>query len=212
MVIIGLTGSIGMGKSTAAAAFRRLGVPVYDADRAVHRLLARGGGAVALIAASFPAMVKDGAVDRQALGAIVFKDKLALANLERIVHPLVRKAQERFLRRQAARRKRLVVLDIPLLLEGDGGRRCDAVVVVSAPAFLQAQRVLSRRGMTPARFAGILRQQMPDREKRRRATFVVETGLGKRHSLRRIAHIVKVMRERRGRHWPPRVRLRRRHA
>lgn len=207
MVILGLTGSIAMGKSTAAASFRRLGVPVYDADGAVHRLLAKGGAAVPLIAAAFPGTVVDGAVDRQALGRIVFKDRSALARLERIVHPLVRAGEGRFLRRHAARRARLVVLDIPLLFEDGGEGRCDAVVVVSAPAFVQAQRVLSRPGMTLERLEGILKRQMPDREKRRRAHFVVETGLGKRHGLRRIARIVKVMRGRRGRNWPARMRL-----
>ena len=212
MVILGLTGSIAMGKSTAAATLRRLGVPVYEADRAVHRLLAEDGAAVAAIMTAFPGVVREGRVDRRALGALVFRDGAALARLERIVHPLVRRSQERFLRRQAARRAPLVVLDIPLLLESGGEARCDAVVVVTAPAFLQAQRALSRPGMTPERLAGILAHQMPDREKHRRADFVVPTGLGKRQSLRRLAHIVKVMRGRRGRHWPPRMRFRRRHA
>lgn len=212
MVILGLTGSIAMGKSTAAATFRRLGVPVYEADRAVHRLLAKRGAAVAEVARAFPGVVRGGKIDRQALGALVFRDKEALARLERIVHPLVREAQDKFLRRQAARRAPLVVLDVPLLLESGGDARCDAVVVVSAPAFLQAQRALSRPGMTRERLSGILAHQMPDREKRWRADFVVTTGLGKRHGLRRIARIVKVMRGRRGRHWPPRMRLRRRNA
>ena len=207
MVILGLTGSIAMGKSTAAAVFKRFGVPVYEADRAVHGVLARGGAAVAAVAAAFPDAVVAGAVDRTALGARVFGDRAALRRLERIVHPLVAAVRERFLRRHAARRTRLVVLDVPLLLEGGGERRCDAVVVVSAPAFLQEQRVLTRPGMSHGRLAGILANQMPDRAKRRRADFVVETGLGKRHSLRRIARIVRLMRRRRGRHWPPRPRL-----
>ena len=204
MVILGLTGSIAMGKSTAAANLRRLGVPVFDADREVHRVLGPGGAAVAPVAAAFPGMVKRGRVDRQALGGLVFKDKAALKRLERIVHPIVSRAQRRFLRRMAARREPVVVLDVPLLLEGGGARRCDAVIVVSAPARLQAQRVLSRPGMTEARLAGILARQMPDAEKRRRADFVVATGLGKRASLQRLACIVRVMRGRRGRHWPPR--------
>lgn len=210
MVILGLTGSIAMGKSTAAATFRRFGLPVYDADRAVHRLLGRGGAAMVPIAKAFPGIVKNGAVDRQALGKLVFNDKMALARLERIIHPLVRATKEKFLRRQAARRARIVVLDIPLLFETDGEWRCDAVVVVSASSFLQAHRAIGRAGMTAERLAGVLRRQMPDWEKRRRADFVVETGIGKRHSLRSIARIVKVMRGRRGRRWPPRVRRRRR--
>jgi dephospho-CoA kinase len=207
VVILGLTGSIAMGKSTAAASFRRLGVPVYDADSTVHALLAKGGAAVPRVAAAFPHTIRHGVIDRAALAAVVFADGDALKRLERILHPLVRADAGRFLRRQAARRARLVVLDIPLLFEDRGAGRCDAVAVVSAPAFLQAQRVLARPGMTVARLAGILRRQMPDREKRRRADFMVESGLGKRHSLRRIAHIVRVMRRRRGRNWPPRQRL-----
>ncbi len=203
MVILGLTGSIAMGKSTAAAGFRRLGIAVHDADAAVHALFAKGGAAVPLIAAAFPDAVKAGAVDRSSLGAMVFNDPAALVLLEGIVHPLVRRDQERFLRRQAARRARLVVLDIPLLLEQGAERRYDAVVVVSAPATLQAQRVLARPGMTRERLAAILAQQMPDREKRRRADFLVPSGLGKRASLHRIAKIVRVMQRRRGRHWPP---------
>ena len=212
MVILGLTGSIAMGKTTAARVFRRLGVPVYDADAAVHRALGPGGEAVARIAKAFPGVVTDGAVDRQALGAIVFKNKAALNELEGIVHPIVRRAQDKFLRWHSARRVRLVVLDIPLLLESGGHRRVDAVVVVSAPQFIQAQRVLARPGMTRARLKGILERQMPDREKRRRADFVVTTGLGKRVSLRKLIRIVKVMRARHGLYWPPRVRLRRRYA
>jgi dephospho-CoA kinase len=209
MVILGLTGSIGMGKSTAAEVLRRLGVPVHDADRAVHRLLGRGGKAVAAVAAAFPGTVQNGAVDRKALGALVFADKAALARLESIVHPLVRAAKDRFLRLQAARGARLVVLDIPLLFESGGARDCDAVLVVSAPARIQLQRVLGRPGMSRARLDAIRAQQMPDADKRRRATFVIETGLGKRESLRVIAEIVKVMKRRRGRHWPPRAQLRR---
>ncbi len=207
MVILGLTGSIAMGKSTAAAALRRLGVPVYDADRAVHRALAPGGAAAAKVAAAFPRTVKDGRIDRGALGALVFRDKAALERLERIVHPIVRREQRRFLRRQAARRARLVVLDIPLLFESRGERFCDATIAVSAPAFLQRQRALSRPGMTEARLAAILARQMRDSEKRRRADFILATGLDKRHGLRRLAHIVRLMRKQIGRHWPPRPRL-----
>lgn len=208
MVIVGLTGSIAMGKSTAAAAFRRLGVPVYDADAAVHAVLAQGGAAIPAVMSAFPDVVRNGAVDRQALGAIVFRDKAALARLEKIIHPIVRRAQDRFLRQQSARRQHLVVLDIPLLLESRSERRVDAVVVVSAPAFIQAQRALSRSGMTRDRLKGILSRQMPDREKCRRADFVVQTGLGKRTSLQKIARIVRVMRSRQGRYWPPRARFR----
>jgi dephospho-CoA kinase len=193
--IIGLTGSIGMGKSTAAAMFRRLGVPVHDADASVHRLLARGGRAVKPVGAAFPGVVRQGAVDRAALGRMVFGKPAALRRLEGILHPLVREEAARFVARARARGEDLVVLDIPLLLETGGERRCDAVVVVTAPAFIQRARVLARPGMTEARFAQILAQQMPDRQKRARADFVVETGLGKRYTLCRIAEIISILRQ-----------------
>src|SRR5947209_1934925 len=167
MVIVGLTGSIGMGKSTAAGMLRQMGVPVYDADAAVHALQAPGGAALPAIEAAFPGVVKGGVLDRQALGARVFGNKEALRRLEAIVHPLVGQQQRRFLRAAARRREELVVLDIPLLFEGAGERRVDATLVVSAPAFLQRRRVLARRGMTAERLAGILHQQVPDSVKRR---------------------------------------------
>ena len=196
MIVVGLTGSIGMGKSTAAALLRRLGIPVHDADQAVHALLARGGRAVPAIAGRFPEAVRDGAVDRIALGRIVFADPAALRDLEAIVHPQVQQAQRRFLRAQAMRRARVVVLDVPLLFEGGGDRRCAATLVVSAPGLLQRQRVLRRPGMTPAKFAGILAKQMPDAEKRRRADVVIPTGLGKRLTLRRLRRALAGLRER----------------
>ena len=183
MKVIGLTGSIGMGKTTAAALFRRRGVPVYDADRAVHRLSEKGGRAVPAIAQVFPGAVKEGAVDRKALGALVFKDAKALKKLESILHPLVAEERTAFLRRQRARRVPVVVLDIPLLFETGGDRLADQIVVVSAPAFLQTARVMKRPGMNAEKLAGILAQQMPDKEKRRRADLVIPTGLGKRAAL-----------------------------
>ncbi|HEX2061646.1 MAG TPA: dephospho-CoA kinase, partial [Thermoanaerobaculia bacterium] len=134
------------------------------------------------------------AVDRRLLGQRVFGKPEALRRLEKIIHPLVRQDSERFLRRQRFRRAPVVVLDIPLLFEGGSERRCDAVLVVTAPAFLQRARVLSRPGMTEEKFAAILRQQTPDREKRRRADFVVDTGLGKRYTLRQLARIIKMLR------------------
>jgi dephospho-CoA kinase len=139
MKVLGLTGSIGMGKSTAASMLRRLGVPVHDSDAAVHRLMARGGAAVPAIANAFPDVVHDGVVDRSALGGIVFADRAALARLEAIVHPLVSREAERFLARHRRRRTPLVVLDVPLLLEANGHRRCDLVAVVSAPPAVQRQ-------------------------------------------------------------------------
>ena len=196
MIVLGLTGSIGMGKSTAAAMLRRLGVPVHDADASVHRLLARGGAAVPLVEAAFPGTAGAKGIDRRELGRRVFGDAAALRRLEAILHPMVREEEREFLRRMARRRQKLVVLDIPLLFESGGQTRCDAVVVVSAPSFLQRARVMGRPGMTEARFASILEKQMPDREKRRRADFVVPTGLGRRVTLHRLAEIVRVLKAR----------------
>ncbi len=195
MRVLGLTGSIGMGNSAAARALRRLGVPVHDADAAVHRLLGPGGGAVAAVAWAFPGVVADGAVDRAALGRRVFNNPAALAQLEAILHPLVQRSEQRFLRGALARREPVAVLDIPLLFEIGGERRCDAVIVVSAPRFVQEARVLRRKGMTAARLLAVRARQMPDAEKRRRADFVVPTGLDKRATLRRLAAIVRVMTE-----------------
>ncbi len=207
MIVVGLTGSIGMGKSTAAAMLRRIGVPLFDADRVVHRLLAPGGGAVAKVAAAFPGMrAENGGIDRKRLGQRVFGDPAALAGLEAILHPMVAAAEKRFLARARARREPIAVLDIPLLYESRGAGRCDYVIVVSAPAMLQRQRVMRRPGMTEPRFAAILKQQMPDAEKRRRADFVVPTGLDRSLSMRRLRAIIRGLRgagtrpPRRGRH------------
>ena len=167
MIIIGLTGSIGMGKSTVAAMFRRLGVPVFDADAQVHKLQARGGAALPLIEAAFPGTTSDQGLDRAKLGAAVFGNKEALKTLERIIHPLVGQAQLAFRRRN--RRKPMVVLDIPLLFEGSGWKGCDLTVVVSAPYEVQRERVLARPGMTPEKFDAIIKTQLPDAEKRARA-------------------------------------------
>ena len=205
MIILGLTGSIGMGKSTAARMLRRFGVPVHDADRVVHGLLAKGGAAVAAVETAFgPEVIRDGAVDRPRLGARVFGDRAALGRLEAILHPLVRRAERRFLALAAARRAKLVVLDIPLLFETGGQRRMDATVVVTAPAFIQRLRVLARPGMSAEKLDAILRRQTPDAEKRRRADFLVQTGLGKGPALRRLKRIVTIARARPGRRWPPR--------
>ncbi len=152
MRILGLTGSIGMGKSTAAAMLRALGLPVHDADATVHQLLGRGGKAVAAVDAAFPGVVVAGAVDRKALGAKVFGQPAQLKKLEAILHPLVRREEQRFLQDCREKRHDVVVLDIPLLFETGGEKRCDGVVVVTAPQFLQTQRVMKRPGMTMARF------------------------------------------------------------
>src|SRR5690349_10798498 len=184
MVILGLTGSIGMGKSTAAKMLVRMGVPVHDSDAAVHRLLGRGGAAVPLIDREFPGSVREGAVDRAALGKIVFHDPTALRRLEAILHPLVQCGQRRFLARCAARHAPVAVLDIPLLYETGAERRVDAVICVTAPPAIQRARVLARPGMNSEKLAGILARQTPDREKRRRADFVVSTSLGRAFTLR----------------------------
>ena len=183
MKVLCLTGSVGMGKTTAARMLRRLGVPVHDADAEVHRLLGRGGAAVKAVEAAFPGVKSGKAIDRAALGKLVFGDPKALKRLEGILHPLVRQAERRFLADARRERRKLVVLDIPLLYETKGERRCDGVIVVSAPRAIQRARVLARPGMTKERLAAIEARQMPDREKRRRADIVIETGLGKRHSL-----------------------------
>jgi len=203
MRIVGLTGSIGMGKSTAAGMLRRQGVWVHDADATVHKLLGKGGAAVLAIAKAFPGVVKNGAVDRIALGKRVFGNTSGLRKLEAIVHPLVRQRTERFLAAAARARRPVVVLDIPLLFE-TGGRRCDATIVVSAPPYLQAQRVLRRPGMTPEKFAAILARQMPDREKRRRADEIVSSGLGKASTYRQLAHALRRLRRRPARGRAPR--------
>lgn len=202
MVIVGLTGSIGMGKSTAAKMLRQMGVPVYDADAAVHALQAPGGAALAPIEAAFPGVVKNGVLDRQGLGARVFGNKEALRKLESIVHPLVGQKQRAFLKRASFRRAPLVVLDIPLLFEGLGERRVDATMVVSAPTFLQRRRVMARPGMTAERLDGILRQQVPDSLKRRKATIVIPTGLGLAPTRAALIRAIAKLKTRPERAWP----------
>lgn len=204
MIILGLTGSIAMGKSTAAAMLRRLGLPLHDADAVVHRLLGRSGAAVPSIGALFPEAVRGGAVDRRVLGALAFADPAVLRRIEAILHPMVRQAELAFLKRVARRRQRLAVLDIPLLFETRGEKRVDRVMVVDAPAFIQRQRVLARPGMTLERLAFILGRQLPNRVKRRHADWVIPTGLGRAVTLRALKRSVRLSRTGRGRHWPPR--------
>tara|TARA_B100000614_G_scaffold209624_1_gene192566 strand:- start:633 stop:1250 length:618 start_codon:yes stop_codon:yes gene_type:complete len=195
LVVIGLTGSIAMGKSTAAQMFRDLGVPVFDADAAVHSLMDQNGEAVDAVEQRFPGVTRAGTVDRAALGKRVFGDAEALKALEVILHPLVRRREKQFMAGAHRRRASVVVLDIPLLFETGGQRRCDLTVVVSAPAFLQKMRALKRSGMTPERLNAVLAKQMPDAEKRRRADHVVPTGLGKGYTRRCIAAIVAAARK-----------------
>ena len=194
MIILGLTGSIGMGKSTTAAMLRRFGIPVHDADRTVHRLLDRNGEAVAAVTAAFgPQLVVNGAIDRRRLGALVFDDNEALRQLEGILHPLVRRIERQFLAAAARRRAPIVALDVPLLFETKGDRRVDATLVVTAPPFVQRARVLARPGMTAGKFEAVLRRQMPDAAKRRRADFLVPTGLGKRFALLILQRVTRIL-------------------
>jgi dephospho-CoA kinase len=192
--ILGLTGSIGMGKSTAAKMFVREGVPVFDADAEVHRLQGPGGALVEAIEARFPGTTGPNGIDRQKLGQRVLGNSHELAALEAIVHPAVARAQRRFLARNRARA--VVVLDIPLLFEKGGWRRVGAIVVVSAPEWLQRRRVLARPGMTAAKYKAIRRLQVPDRVKRARADFVVETGRPKSVTHRQICRIASCFRAR----------------
>ena len=190
MRVLGLTGGIGMGKSNAAAVLRRTGVPVFDADAAVHRLQGIGGAAVKPIGAAFPGSVREGRVARAALRTAVLGDPAALKRLERIVHPLVRQAQHRFLAQARRAGRRLVALDIPLLFEAGGANRVDHIVVVSAPASVQRARVLRRGTMSAAQIAAVIGRQMPDAEKRRRADTVVRTGLSRGHTQRQLRRLV----------------------
>jgi dephospho-CoA kinase len=198
MFILGLTGSLGMGKSTTAGFFAEAGVPVHDADAVVHRLYE--GEAVGAIEAAFPGVTTDGKVDRAKLAARVLDDPEALRRLEAIVHPLVRAAEARFLADAGARDAPVVLLDIPLLLETASHQRVDAIVVVSAPTEIQRQRMLERPGMTQEKFDALLARQMPDSEKRRRADFVVDTSRGfdaARAQVREILRAVATMPRRR---------------
>jgi dephospho-CoA kinase len=176
MLVLGLTGSLGMGKSTAAAMFARAGIPVFDADHFVHAIYARGGAAVDAVEQAFPGVTVDGAIDRGRLGRRVVSDAAAFARLEAIVHPLVREAADAFRADAAAKGYRIALLDMPLLFEIGLDTRADAVVVVSTTFERQRERVLARSGMSEQRFAALLARQMPDAEKRARAHFIIDTG------------------------------------
>lgn len=188
MIVLGLTGSMGMGKSTTAQMFREEGVPVYDADGAVHALYA--GRAAPLIEAAFPGTTVNGIVDRARLSAAVLGNPEAMARLEAIVHPLVHEEQQAFLERHRAAGAPLVVIDTPLLFETGGEARVDRIVVVTAPPEEQRRRVLSRPGMTAGKLEAILARQVPDEEKRHRADFVIDTGLGMEHARSQVRRII----------------------
>jgi dephospho-CoA kinase len=203
MIILGLTGSIGMGKTTTAGLFKKFGIPVHDSDATVHAMMARGGEAAETVAALFPNVLKEGVIDRSALGSVVFNDRAALDTLESVLHPLVRKHERQFLANAARRHEAAVLLDIPLLFETGGEQRCDAVTVATAPAFIQRQRALRRPGMTLDRFATILARQIPDADKCFNADFLVPTGLGVAFSLRVVRDIVRVAQEIPASRWGP---------
>lgn len=191
MIVIGLTGGIGMGKSTVAAQLAALGAKVISADAIVHRLLAEGGGAVEAVGKVFPGTVKKNAVDRKSLGEIVFNDKEKKKQLEALLHPLVVAEENRFIEQYQRMGARMAVLDIPLLFETGAEKRCDVTIVVTAPFFVQKQRVMRRLHMTEAKFNAIVGSQLPDLHKQQRADFVIETGLGKAHSFRQVCIILR---------------------
>ncbi|PZP57347.1 MAG: dephospho-CoA kinase [Micavibrio aeruginosavorus] len=194
MKVIGLTGSVGMGKSATASLLKLLGIAVHDSDAAVHEALSAGGGAFQEVIEAFPKAYdkKNNIIDRQLLGRIIFADSSQRKKLEAIIHPHVWESQRRFINAARLRRDNAVVLDIPLLFETGSDRKCDEIIVVTAPYFIQKQRVLRRPGMTTERFEGILASQIPDSEKRRRANYVVHTGLGRAHTLRKLKEIFKL--------------------
>jgi len=194
MIILGLTGSIGMGKSTVAAMFREQKIPVFDADAEVHRLQGPGGALVNLIEQAFPGTARQGGIDRAVLSRYVLGDKGALHQLERIVHPAVAVARRNFLRRHRA--KPLVVLDIPLLYEKKMQRLVDEVAVVSAPAWMQRKRVLARAGMSPAKLANIRALQVPDAVKRAQADHVIDTGIHRQQTRAEIRRLIACLRGR----------------
>ena len=201
MLIIGLTGSIGMGKSETAKMFARHGVPVCDSDALVHGLYDVGGAAVKPVSDAFPSSLVDGRIDRERLSKLVIGKPDEIRKLEMIVHPLVAQAQANFLQSHAAQGTEMVVLDIPLLLESRGPRRVDVIVVVSAPADMQRARVLARPGMTEEKFDIILKKQLPDEQKRAQADHVIDTSQGLAHAEAQVVALINSLRGRKGKIW-----------
>ncbi len=198
MIVLGVTGSIAMGKSTVSTMLSRMNNPIHDADKTVHNLMNANGKAYHEIAKRFPRVVEFNSVDRIKLGREVFGNSEKLKQLENILHPLVREARDSFIRQQNRYKSRLVILDVPLLYETGSDKHCHKVLVVSAPYFIQRQRVLARQGMTQTKFHDILRRQLPDHEKRRRADFIVPTGLGKAYTYRSLKRLMRNLRETKG--------------
>ena len=194
MIVLGLTGSIGMGKSTAAKMLRILGVPVHDSDKAVHEALSRNGCAYHNVLELFPSSKGKDGIDRKKLGGIVFSDRTALKKLEEILHPAAKDSQQKFIRSMQGKGKKIVVLEIPLLFETGSQGRVDYTITVTSPAAIQKQRVLKRKNMTEEKFKSILASQIPDAEKQARSDFVVDTGLGYARTYRQLRQIIESVR------------------
>ena len=195
MIVLGVTGSIAMGKSTVSTMLSRMNNPMHDADKTVHNLMKVNGKAYYKIAERFPRAIDANSVDRTRLGQEVFGNPEKLKELENILHPLVREARDNFIRQQYRYRSRLAILDVPLLYETGGDKHCHKVLVVSAPYFIQRQRVLARQGMTQTKFHDILKRQLPDYEKRKRADFIVPTGLGKAYTYKALKRLMRSLSE-----------------
>jgi len=204
MVIVGLTGSIGMGKSETAKMFRRLGIAVYDADAAVHAIYAPGGPAVAPIEAAFPGVTGSDGVNRELLAKQVLNDATALKKLESIVHPLVGLEQQKFLEQAAAENLEMIVIDVPLLYETGGQKRVDCVVLVSAPYELQQERVLARPGMSEEKFQSILAKQVPDAEKRAQADYIIDSSQGIEHAMAQVEALIPLLKKAPAKAWDQR--------
>ena len=203
MYILGLTGSIGMGKTTVADTFRHLGIRVYDADANVHKLLGPGGAAVEAVREVFPSSAKEDYVDRTKLGSIVFSDKISLIKLEAILHPMLNAIEYEFLRQSSKAGERLAVLDIPLLFEVGLEKCCDGVAVVSAPEYLQRRRVLSRPGMSEERYLQVKKTQLSNQYKVKKADFLIQTGIGRKFSLSCVRRIIKATQNLPANCWSP---------